>query len=132
MRISNARRPRREMDLIGLINAVFLLLVFFVVSGTIQPRAPADIELAVAPDGEARPAPDSALGLDADGRWYLANAASTAADIATWLSTRDSATPVEIWVDAKLDASAFQRHLREIDGLTAQSVSVITTRLGAP
>jgi biopolymer transport protein ExbD len=132
MRIADSPKPRRDMDLIGLINAVFLLLVFFVVTGTIAPRPPDSVELAATPEGAARPAPAQALALDAQGTWMIAASPASTAGIAAWLAGRDPQVAVEIWVDARLDARRFQERLRDVEALAGRIVTVITTRAGAP
>lgn len=64
------RRPaarRRAEPTIALINVVFLMLIFFLVAGTVAPPLDPDLSLARAEDLESRAPPD-ALVLRADGR----------------------------------------------------------------
>jgi len=132
MRIDTKPKPRREMDLIGLINAVFLLLVFFVVTGTIQHRGPDGVELAGTEEGDPRPAPANAPALDKDGNWILGAEIVSAERISAWLGGIAPESTVEIWVDARLEADRFQERLRAVDGLGGRTVQVITIRKRTP
>jgi len=63
------RRPaprRRPEPTIALINIVFLMLIFFLVAGTVAPPLDPDLRLAEARDLQLRAPPD-ALVLDAEG-----------------------------------------------------------------
>jgi biopolymer transport protein ExbD len=132
MELNVRPKVRRELDLIGLINAVFLLLVFFVVTGTIQTRTPNEIELANSVEGELRPAPPDAIALSADGDWILGAGIAQPADIAAWIASKGEESPIEIWVDARLGARLFQEKLRSLDGLSGRTIKVITSRANAP
>lgn len=46
MRVAFRTRPLREPDLTGLINVVFLILIFFIVAGTLRPFSEPDVKLA--------------------------------------------------------------------------------------
>ena len=60
-------RPRRKRDsTIALINVVFLMLIFFLIAGTIAPPLDSDLELIETSELEGREPPD-ALILNADG-----------------------------------------------------------------
>ncbi|MCC0076506.1 MAG: biopolymer transporter ExbD [Rhodobacter sp.] len=66
-----ATAPRRRAEpTIGLINVVFLMLIFFLIAGTIGPAPDPSIQLLHSPDLQTR-APTDALVLTADGglRW---------------------------------------------------------------
>ncbi|CUH49755.1 ExbD/TolR family protein [Ruegeria atlantica] len=61
------RRPKRRRDsTIALINVVFLMLIFFLLAGTLAPPLDPDLELVNTADLEGREPPD-ALILHADG-----------------------------------------------------------------
>ncbi len=61
------RRPKRRRDsTIALINVVFLMLIFFLLTGTLAPPLDPDLELVNTADLEGREPPD-ALILHADG-----------------------------------------------------------------
>ena len=42
------KRERRDINLVPLINIIFLLLIFFIVAGTIKKPTPAPVEMPVA------------------------------------------------------------------------------------
>ena len=60
------RQNSKREPTITLINIVFLMLVFFMVSGTLAPPMNRDIKLVNTADLEGRP-PPNALVIDADG-----------------------------------------------------------------
>jgi hypothetical protein len=62
----------------------------------------------------------------------IAASPASTAGIAVWLAGRDPKATVEIWVDARLDARRFQERLRDVEALAGRTVTVITTRAGAP
>jgi biopolymer transport protein ExbD len=84
------RRTRREPT-VTLINIVFLLLVFFVVAGTLAP--PLDREVSLVTTNDLPPdGPPDALVLHADGR--LTWRGSAVADVGTFLADAPPAWPV--------------------------------------
>ncbi len=60
------QQTRKRDPSIALINVVFLMLIFFLIAGTIAVPLPAELELVNTRDLEGREPPD-ALVLDADG-----------------------------------------------------------------
>jgi biopolymer transport protein ExbD len=72
MRISRQRRESPEVNITPLIDVVFLLLIFFMVSTTFQRESELGIEL---PEASARADPTRAdhleVSVDAKGRYYL-------------------------------------------------------------
>ena len=59
---------RREPDLTSLINIVFLILIFFIVAGTLRPFSARDIELAKVAKEAVGAATPSSLIIHQDGR----------------------------------------------------------------
>jgi len=69
--ISKLRRSRREPDLTSLINIVFLILIFFIVAGSLRPFSARDIELTKVANEAADAAVPSRLIVDRNGRiWW--------------------------------------------------------------
>lgn len=73
------RRPREAT--IALINIVFLMLVFFLIAGTIAPPLDARVTLVDTTDLEGRPPPDAGVLLP-DGTLLWQGAPITAAELA--------------------------------------------------
>ncbi|MBL4756083.1 MAG: biopolymer transporter ExbD [Rhizobiales bacterium] len=128
MKINFKPKQRRELDLIGLINAVFLLLVFFVVTGTIQTRAPSGIELAASEDGALRPAPPNAIALNSQGEWIVEGVIAGPEGVAAWIAGQEDGAAIEIWVDSHLEAMLFQERIRDTQSLAGRIIKVITMR----
>ncbi|MEM8848829.1 MAG: biopolymer transporter ExbD [Pseudomonadota bacterium] len=80
-----SRAPRRKPEpVIALINVVFLMLIFFLVAGTVAPPLDPDLTLASGDDLEGRAPPD-ALVLRADGSLVFRGAET---DPAAYLAAR--------------------------------------------
>ena len=83
----SARAPRRKPEpTIALINVVFLMLIFFLVAGTVAPPLDPDLTLASGEGLEGRAPPD-ALVLLADGRLRFRG---TEVEPEAWLASRDA------------------------------------------
>lgn len=102
--------PRRGDSVVPMINIVFLLLIFFMLTATIAPPDPFDLAL---PEGQAgATAPDSAaprrlvLAVAADGALAHDGAADAAA-LATLRAAYRPGDLVEVRADAGLDGAAF-------------------------
>ena len=67
MRLETPRTKRSEPDLTGLINVVFLILIFFIVAGSLRPYAGRDLKLAKATAKGGEAVRSSHLIIAADG-----------------------------------------------------------------
>ncbi|MCB1510248.1 MAG: biopolymer transporter ExbD [Hyphomicrobiaceae bacterium] len=67
MRLETPRTKRSEPDLTGLINVVFLILIFFIVAGSLRPYAARDLKLAKATAKGGEAVRSSHLIIAADG-----------------------------------------------------------------
>ncbi|WP_116133379.1 biopolymer transporter ExbD [Tropicimonas sp. IMCC34043] len=115
---------RRKRDAtIALINVVFLMLVFFLIAGTVAPPLSPDLELVDTSGLEGREPPD-ALVLHADGRLSFRG---SDADPETYMAGHDTGT-VRIVPDRNVPA----RRLIEVTGSLrrngASSVILVTRR----
>ena len=121
------RRTSKGEPTTALINIVFLMLIFFLVAGTLA--APLDKELALVDtrDLEAAP-PPQALVIHSDGR--LSHKGQEVADVAAYLATLADTdlARVRIVPDRALPASDLVRIGRDLRGAGAQSVVVVTER----
>ncbi|WP_223422193.1 ExbD/TolR family protein [Tateyamaria pelophila] len=108
--------PRRPRDTtIALINVVFLMLIFFLVAGTVAPPLDPDLALVETSDLEGREPPD-ALVLRADGTLSFRGVTT---DPQTYMVDHDTG-PVRIVPD------------RNVSGARLVEVTGILRRLGAP
>ncbi len=121
------RRPLRE-NVLPMINIVFLLLIFFLMTAQIAPPDPVDITL---PDSAATdPLPDQArpAWLGADGVLRVQEA--TGADALARLADRPG--PVTLRADADLPAAALARLLAEMHAAGIVEVNLVTIAEGGP
>lgn len=108
--------PRRKRDsTIAMINIVFLMLIFFLIAGTVAPPLDPDLELVDTSGLEGREPPD-ALVLHKDGTLSFQGKPT---DPATYMAGRD-AGPVRIVPD------------RDASGARLIQVTGMLRRLGAP
>lgn len=110
-----AAEKRRREPTIALINIVFLMLIFFLVAGTVAPPLARQVTLIRTAEMSATP-PGDALVVDADGR--LSHRNRPVADAAGYLASlpQDARTSVKIVPDRDLPAQsliALGRSLRE-------------------
>lgn len=123
------RRPRasgREPT-IALINVVFLMLVFFMVAGTIAPPMESDLSLVRTEDLEGRAPPDT-LVVDATGALsYRGAPVESAATFAAGLTAAERAA-IRVVPDRDLAAADLVRLATELRGAGAERVLVVTER----
>lgn len=114
--------PRRKRDpTIALINVVFLMLIFFLIAGTVAPPLDPDLTLADTTGLEGREPPD-ALVLHRDGALSFRG---TPVDEASYLSDHGSG-PVRIVPDRDVPAARLIAVAGQLRRLGAASVVVVT------
>ncbi|MDF3415101.1 biopolymer transporter ExbD [Sulfitobacter sp. M57] len=126
MRKLSKGKPQREPT-IALINIVFLMLVFFMVAGTLaQPLDPA-LKLVETADLDGRAPPD-ALVVHADGR--LSYRGDDQPDAAGFLAILDAQERevVRLVPDRALPAKTLVALTRELRAAGAQKVMLVTER----
>lgn len=122
-----ARAKSRAEPTIALINIVFLMLIFFMVSGTLTQPLDPDLQLVDTQDLETRPPPD-ALVLHADGRLtYGTDDVASATEYVAELTDEERAT-VRIVPDRSLDAASLVTIARDLRLAGAESVVIVTER----
>ena len=121
--IRHAHQPRKRDQSIALINIVFLMLVFFLIAGTIA--APLDPELRLVETSglEGREPPD-ALVLRQDGTLTFRG---TDTDVARYMAGHDGGA-VRIVPDRRANGLRLMEVARELRDLGAASVILVTER----
>ncbi|APX14095.1 ExbD/TolR family protein [Tateyamaria omphalii] len=121
-----ARRQTREPT-IALINIVFLMLVFFMVAGTLAAPLERDLALVRTDDLEGRAPPD-ALVIHADGQMVYRGAAQ--ADAEGYLAGLDPEAREEVRIvpDRDLPAADLVRLGRDLRRAGAGRVIIVTER----
>ncbi|WP_339949943.1 biopolymer transporter ExbD [uncultured Albimonas sp.] len=111
----DAPQPRPPVESVTpMINVVFLLLIFFLMTATIAPPAPFEVEL---PAAEAEPGAAETprtLHLAADGRMAFGDARGEAALHAAAEAGRDAQTPLALRADGAIEAAALARVLTRL------------------
>jgi len=117
-------RPRRTRDsTIALINVVFLMLIFFLIAGTVATPLDPDLNLVDTSELEGREPPD-ALVLHSDGTLSFRG---TQTDPETYMAGREPA-PVRIVPDRDVAGARLIEVTGELRRLGAVSVFVVTEK----
>jgi biopolymer transport protein ExbD len=107
-----------------MINVVFLLLIFFLMSAQITPPAPFDVTLPKSADGD-HAAPTDTLYMDAKGRLAFNEARGDAVlDALAARATPDEA--LQIRADARMEARALARLLPQLAARGIAQVEIVT------
>ena len=119
-----APRPRRASrePVVPMINVVFLLLIFFLMTAQIVPPAPFDLTLPTA-EGE-EDGGQNALFINAMGEIAFGEARGEAALSEAVAQTED--TTLRIQADAALDAARLARVLAQLSALGATRIEIVT------
>jgi biopolymer transport protein ExbD len=123
------RRPRhtRREPTITLINIVFLLLVFFLLAGTLAPPMDRDVTLVSTRDLPPERPPD-ALVLHADGTMSWRGSAVASVSDYLAMAPPDTARRPRIVPDRDVPAAALLRLGQEFRVAGAQTVVIVTER----
>ena len=120
-------RRKKGEPTIALINIVFLMLIFFLVAGTLAQPLDGELELVETSDLEGREPPD-ALVLHADGR--LSYRGETQANVTQFLADRpeDDLLQVRVVPDRNAEADELVNVSRALREGGAQEVVIVTER----
>ncbi len=114
---------RRPEPVIGLINVVFLMLVFFLIAGSIAAPADGEIRL-VQLDAAGPPPPPGSLVLTAQGQLRADGSETT---VAAFLATRTEPA-VRLMPDRDAPAARLVEVARDLRAAGAERVIVVTER----
>lgn len=124
------RRATREPDLTSLINIVFLILIFFIVAGTLRPFSARDIELTkVAREATAAAAP-SRLVIDRRGRifWGATQVALSQLASSIAAAAMPGGKPLTIVADGRAPGSRILEVARELRRAGVKEVTAMVER----
>ena len=126
IKLPRPREPHQRENTIALINIVFLMLIFFLIAGTLTPPLDNDIKL-IATVGAFPADPPEALFITADGelRWH--GETTTVADFLSARGTPDD-KPVQIAADRSLLAEKLIDVVGELRAMGAERIAVVTER----
>ena len=120
------REPTSEENVLPLINIVFLLLIFFMITGALSATAPFPVDPPEARSAEATEAPQQGVAIAADGRLAFGDEEVGLDELtehaAEW---RDAAEAGEV-LSVRADTDAATRRLVEVmEALRAAEVETI-------
>lgn len=117
-------RPRRASrePVVPMINVVFLLLIFFLMTAQIVPPAPFDLTLPNASGDDDTG--QSALYISADGEIAFESARGEAA--LAQAAALPEGTPLRLYADATLPAATLAQVLAQLTALGATRVEIVT------
>ncbi|MEO1650319.1 MAG: biopolymer transporter ExbD [Pseudomonadota bacterium] len=123
----------KELDLTGLINIVFLILIFFIVAGTLRPFAERDIELVkTQPDTAGVQAPARVV-VRQDGTLVLGGREIALDQLEELLSGATETEKAEVFVivsDARLPAKQLLAVVRRVRAAGQLNISLLTEKEG--
>ncbi|RAH96586.1 biopolymer transporter ExbD [Acuticoccus sediminis] len=127
MRRLGERRRRKEAaeSTIPLINVVFLLLVFFLVAGTLSAPRDSTVDLATAEAFDPAALDPQAIYVDASGALRVAG---TAMDAAAALARIEGEGAVVVVPDRTLEAGVLLARLAELRQATERPIRILTRR----
>lgn len=131
MRLDAPRKKMQEPDLTGLINIVFLILIFFIVAGSLRPYSARDIKLSKAPNQTQSAAPRSSLVVQADGQILYRGGAVPFEELKATLESvgRDeTGRPFVIVADKRADAARLLDIVAIAKSAGATSIAILTER----
>lgn len=122
MKFAPRRHRQPAESVVPMINVVFLLLIFFMMSATIMPPAPFDLTLPQA-GADADPAGDQTMYLSATGEMSFEGAFQDAA----WelLAAKDATATLTLRADAALEARAVAQVLSRLAELGRANVELV-------
>ncbi len=125
MQLSRKRRRPRAESVVPMINVVFLLLIFFLMTAQIAPPAPFDVEL---PTSEADAPADGqdVLYVSAEGELAFNDVRAGAVFDALALDERDG--PLLIRADARVPAAELAALLPRLSAIGITDTVLVTTQ----
>ncbi len=135
MKFSNTENDRRNLNLTPLIDVVFLLLIFFMVSTTFEKQSKLKIELPQAtPDAQVTTQKDLTISISQNGSFYVNNNELPNAQRQSLINalTKIVDSQRNIPVIIKADANVAHKHVvMAMDVLSSmgfESISIATTQ----
>lgn len=134
MRIAAPPREPAVENTVPLINIVFLLLVFFLLAGTLAPRPPFRMQPVESAELPPADLPRDMLYVAADGRLFLSGRSLTLPDLARapGLGGKSPDAPQEVLLDKRLQAKALFPVIEALSKAGVTKVRLITQRSEAP
>lgn len=119
----------QDVNLIPLINVIFLLLIFFMVSGTVEQMDTFEVDIPESESGLEQNAEPTTLFIDVDGKMALNNNFVSKDDLPTIISTvlqDDPNSVITIKADSKLKAQKIIWIMNTLNEAGAKNISLVT------
>lgn len=125
MRLARPKSNGQNENTIPLINVVFLMLVFFLIAGTIAPSSDQEINPVISQIADQTP-PEEAISLHEDGRlFFQGELLDVTAPLPTRLTDKNHLT---IYPDQNTSAQLFAEKIAELKTMTGKPISVLIER----
>jgi biopolymer transport protein ExbD len=131
MKLDVGAKKEREPDLTGLINIVFLILIFFIVAGAIRPFSAQDLELAKTPEQTTEATAPGRLIVHRDGRMQLGRSELGLEELPALLKAEtsiDRSANFVVVADGRLPAERLLQIVAVLRAGGFQVISVMTER----
>lgn len=125
MRLARPQKRRQSEGTIALINVVFLMLIFFLIAGTLTPPLDPDVSLAESRLAEGSEPPD-ALFATANGELRARGRTVSVEDFMAARDEADESASVKLAADRNLPAVDLIDIVAALKAAGAQSVHVVT------
>lgn len=119
---TQSRREPRSESVVPMINVVFLLLIFFLMSAQIAPPALLELAPAFSDSAEETDPNDRVLWYDSDGSL----AYGTARGDAVWSALANASGPLTLQADAATPAQDVARLLTRLRAAGIHSITLVT------
>ncbi len=123
-------RPKREYEyLVPLINVVFLLIIFFLVTGTMQQAEPVKVDLPQGAIDETKPAEAVTVYLGADGFVYFHDQVAEARFAPFMLRSfflKEGHRSVQIRADKNADAEVLVDMMEQMREINIEEIIILT------
>lgn len=131
MRIAEKRsRTSRDENIVPMINVVFLLLIFFLLAGTISPQPPLDIEPVTTAGQPPAEAPTNGLYVSQAGELYFQGSTLdiTAVPAIVAPAVAAKTDPFEVIVDRRLMGEKLFAILEALSRAKVSEIRLVTER----
>jgi biopolymer transport protein ExbD len=130
------QKSSKEINLIPMINIIFLLLIFFLLTGTVQPKPPGFMQLAETEKADGVKTQPDLLSLDAQGQWWIGSRNGSDEEVKAYLVSRDhfeEGQLLKLYIDKRLKARDLQNALGFLTDHNAGQIQILTkASTGAP
>jgi len=129
IRVPRSKQRRQPENTIALINVVFLMLIFFLIAGTLAPSADREVDLVSLEDMEAAGPPDMLFVRSDGSTTWGGEPVSPPEAHARWAQSGDGKPrPFRMAVDRELPALRLLEVIEEIKATGIEDIILVTRR----